>query len=177
MNVPARKTVKLDRINRRILATLHRRADLTNVELAEIVGLSPSACFQRTKALKDAGYIFNFMAEVDLARICPRHVLAYVEFTLASNTPAARKRFARAVNDVPEIMDCMRVTGATDYVALCCFPDLDAATRLCDELGARKELGIARVTTRVILERAKWYLGYPIASLGWQEDPQSDSTP
>ena len=49
-----KKTIKIDRYNQKILAILHLTADLTNVELAEQVNLSPSACFQRVKALKEA---------------------------------------------------------------------------------------------------------------------------
>ncbi|XQF89458.1 Lrp/AsnC family transcriptional regulator [Pseudoalteromonas espejiana] len=54
-----KKTIKIDRYNQKILAILHLTADLTNVELAEQVNLSPSACFQRVKALKEAGYFRN----------------------------------------------------------------------------------------------------------------------
>ncbi|MEP2603255.1 MAG: winged helix-turn-helix transcriptional regulator, partial [Paraglaciecola sp.] len=86
------KTVKLDAINKKILATLHKNADLSNQELSDAVALSPSACFQRTKALKEAGYFVNFQTEMDLDRIC-EHVLAYVEFKLANNTIAGRAAF------------------------------------------------------------------------------------
>jgi Lrp/AsnC family leucine-responsive transcriptional regulator len=64
------KNIKLDAINRNILATLHQQADRSNQKLAEKVALSASVCFQRTKALKEAGYFINFQTEMDLDRIC-----------------------------------------------------------------------------------------------------------
>ena len=85
--MPAKKPIKLDAINRKILATIHLQSDITNAKLADMVNLSPAACSQRTHALKEAGYYFNCHAEVDLDRIC-EHVMAYVEFTLSDKRAA-----------------------------------------------------------------------------------------
>jgi Lrp/AsnC family leucine-responsive transcriptional regulator len=82
---------------------LHKQADRSNQELAEKVALSASVCFQRTKALKEAGYFINFQTEMDLDRIC-EHVLAYVEFNLHSNTPLGRQAFELAINKIPEFI-------------------------------------------------------------------------
>lgn len=164
-----KKQIKLDAYNRKILATIHKQADLSNQELADIVGLSPSACFQRTKALKEAGYFFNFHTEMDLDRIC-EHVLAYVEFTLESNNVSARKAFENAIQDVPEFMDCLRVDGESDYISFSCFPDIQSLNDHCDALSGDSELGIKQVKIRMIMERAKWYLGYPLEKLKWVEE-------
>lgn len=162
------KTVKLDSINKKILATLHKKADLSNQELADAVALSPSACFQRTKALKEAGYFVNFQTEMDLDRIC-EHILAYVEFKLVNNTVAGRTAFEEAINLIPEFMDCVRVSDDIDYICFTCFPDIKTLNQHCNELSANPELGIERLKTRVILERAKWCLGYPLEKLKWIE--------
>lgn len=163
-----KKNIKLDAINKNILATLHKHADLSNQELAEKVALSPSACFQRTKALKEAGYFINFQSEMDLDRIC-EHVLAYVEFNLQDNTPLGREAFELAINQIPEFMDCVRLSGDTDYISFTCFADINALNASCNELSANQELGIKQLRTRVILERAKWCLGYPLEKLKWIE--------
>ncbi len=163
-----KKAIKLDALNKKILATIHKQADLSNQELAEIVGLSPSACFQRTKALREAGYFFNFHTEMDLDRIC-QHVLAYVEFRIKQNHPQARQQFVQAINQIPEFMDCLRIDGEYDFISFACFPDIKALNRVCDELSGRDKLGIEKVKTRMILERAKWYLGYPLEKLKWLE--------
>lgn len=164
-----KKQIKLDAYNRKILALIHKQADLSNQELADKVGLSPSACFQRTKALREAGYFFNFHTEMDLDRIC-EHVLAYVEFTLANNDAVSRKAFEEAIQDIPEFMDCLRVGGDTDFISFSCFPDIQSLNKHCDALSENPELGIRHVKIRMIMERTKWYLGYPLEKLKWIEE-------
>lgn len=163
-----KKSVKLDSFNKKILATIHKQADISNQELADLVGLSTSACFQRVKALRDAGYFFNFHTEMDLDRIC-EHVLAYIEFSLDGNSAALRAAFEKALQPIPEIMDCLRVSGDTDYICFTCFPNIQELNRIIDELSAEPELHIKQVKTRIILERSKWYLGYPLEKLKWKE--------
>lgn len=163
-----KKTVKLDAINKKILATLHKQANLSNQELANIVALSPSACFQRTKTLKEAGYFINFQTEIDLDRIC-EHVLAYVEFKLKNNTASYRIAFENKINSVPEFMDCLRVSDHADYISFTCFPNVKSLNAACNLLSEDASLGIINIKTRVILERAKWCLGYPLEKLHWIE--------
>lgn len=166
--MPSKKPIKLDAINRKILATLHMRADITNAKLAEVVNLSPAACSQRTNALKEAGYYFNHHTEVDLERIC-EHVIAYVEFTLRDNSLPARRKFEAAIEIMPEFMDCLRLSGETDYISFTCCTNIAELNRLCDELSSNEKLGIQKVVSRLVLERPKFYLGYPIAKLKWLE--------
>ncbi|GEA02472.1 Lrp-family transcriptional regulator [Alteromonas sp. KUL17] len=164
-----KKSLKIDSYNKKILATLHLEADLTNVELAEKVNLSPSACFQRVKSLKEAGYFRTFHADVNLEQIC-EHVLAYIEFILEDNSAPSCRRFISAVDEIPEIMDCMKLTGDVDYISLCCFPDISALNKVCDHLSDDETLGIKRIQTRIVLERSKFFLGYPLESLKWYEE-------
>jgi Lrp/AsnC family leucine-responsive transcriptional regulator len=164
-----KKTIKIDSYNKKILATLHLEADLTNIELAEKVSLSPSACFQRVKALKEAGYFRTFHADVNLDQIC-EHVLAYIEFTLDDNSAPTRRKFASAIKDIPEIMDCMQLSGDVDYISLSCFSDIKKLNAVCTELSDNPALTIKRIKTRIVLDRAKWFLGYPLAHLKWVED-------
>jgi DNA-binding Lrp family transcriptional regulator len=109
--MPIKKPVKLDAINRKILAKIHLESDITNAKLAEFVNLSPAASSQRSNALKEAGYYFNSHAEVDLKRICER-IIAYVEFTLSDNSLESCQRFEAAIEVVPEFMDCLRYRRA-----------------------------------------------------------------
>lgn len=164
-----KNSVKLDAINKKILATIHHRADLSNQELAEEVGLSPSACFQRTKALKEAGYFFNFHTEMDLDRIC-EHVLAYAEFTLESNSAKHRKAFEAAIDAIPEFMDCLRLNDGTDYISFTCAPNMQAVNALCDQISGDEDLGVKSIKIRTIVERTKWYLGYPLEKLKWLDE-------
>ncbi len=163
------KNIKLDAINRNILSITHLQSDISNLDLADRVGLSPSACFQRVKALKDAGYFLSFHTDLDLDRLV-EHVLAYVEFTLENNTLGARKRFETEINKYPEFMDCLRVTGDTDYIAFTCCANTQALNALIDEISGNERSGIKSINTRIILERSKWYLGYPLSKLKWLEE-------
>ena len=163
-----KKPLKLDRINRKILATVHLQSNLNNTELADLVGLSPSACFQRMKTLKEAGYFINFTSELDLDRVC-EHVLAYVEITLEDNGYHIRRKFESYIQDIPEFMDCLRLTGDVDYISFTCFPNVQELNRICDELSSLSELHIKRIKTRIVLERSKFYLGYPLNKLKWIE--------
>lgn len=164
-----KQRVKLDSINRKILSITHIRSDISNQDLAEQVGLSNSACFQRVKALKEAGYFVKFTTDLDLDRMV-EHVLAYVEFTLETNTPKSRKAFEAAIADIPEFMDCLRVTGDVDYISFTCCSNTQALNHIVDQVSGNEALGIKIVKTRIILERAKWYLGYPLAKLKWLDD-------
>ena len=105
---------------------------------------------------------------MDLDRIC-EHVLAYVEFKLTENHVEARKRFVAAINDMPEFMDCLRIDGEFDFISFSCFPDIKALNNACDRLSQNNKLAIENVRIRMILERAKWFLGYPLEKLRWLE--------
>lgn len=158
--------VKLDAINKKILSITHLESDISNQELADKVGLSASACFQRVKALKEAGYFVSFHTDLDLDRLV-EHVLAYVEFTLENNSLRFRKAFEKEMEKHPEFMDCLRITGDTDYIAFTCCSNTQDLTALVDFISSKDALGIKTVTTRIILERSKWYLGYPLDKLKW----------
>lgn len=164
-----KKNLKLDAINKMILSITHLNSDISNQELAEKVGLSPSACFQRMKALKEAGYFVSFHTDLDLDRMV-ENVLAYVEFTLENNSTVARRRFEAAIEEIPEFMDCLRITGDVDYICFTCCSNTQALNTLIDEISGRENLGIKIVKTRIILERAKWYLGYPLEKLKWIDE-------
>ncbi|NNE56632.1 MAG: Lrp/AsnC family transcriptional regulator [Hellea sp.] len=163
------KNIKLDAINRKILTITHSQSDISNQDLADQVGLSPSACFQRMKALKEAGYFASFHTDLDLDRIA-ENVLAYVEFRLENNDPKSRKKFEAAVEDIPEFMDLLRVTGDFDYISFTCCSNTQALNALIDDISGREDLDVKTVKTRIILERAKWYLGYPLAKLKWLDE-------
>ncbi|MXW72613.1 MAG: Lrp/AsnC family transcriptional regulator [Gammaproteobacteria bacterium] len=166
--MPTKKQVKLDGINRKIIAKIHLQSDISNQQLAKEIGLSPAACSQRVSALREAGYFFNFHCEVDLDRTF-EHVLAYVEFTLSNNSYPCRRAFEAEIEKHPEFMDCLRVSGEVDYISFTCARNIKVLNRICDAVSAKPELRIKRIVTRLILERSKWYLGYPIEKLKWLE--------
>jgi len=161
-----KRYVKLDDINKKILSITHLNSDISNQELANQVGLSNSACFQRMKTLKEAGYFISFHTDLDLNRMV-EHILAYVEFTLDNNTPKSRKAFEAAIEKIPEFMDCLRVTGDSDYICFTCCSNTQSLNAIIDEISGDETLKVKTIKTRIILDRAKWYLGYPLANLKW----------
>jgi Lrp/AsnC family leucine-responsive transcriptional regulator len=105
----------MDAIDRKILRALARRARLTNAELAEEVGLSPSPCWTRVRRLEQAGVIRGYHAMLDQAALgLPDTVFLEVMMERHDDTHLAR--FEAAVLAIPEVLECWLVTGEYDYV-------------------------------------------------------------
>ncbi len=105
----------MDTIDRKICRALARQARLTNAELAEEVGLSPSPCWTRVKRLEQAGVIRGYHAELDQAALgLPDTV--FLEVMMERHDEAQLARFEAAVLDIPEVLECWLVTGEYDYV-------------------------------------------------------------
>lgn len=106
---------RLDQIDRRILRALARRARLTNAELAEEVGLSPSPCWTRVRRLEQAGIIKGYVAILDQAALgLPDTV--FIEVMLERHDQEILRRFEESVAAIPEVLECHLVTGEYDYV-------------------------------------------------------------
>jgi Lrp/AsnC family leucine-responsive transcriptional regulator len=105
----------MDAIDRKILRALARKARLTNAELAEEVGLSPSPCWTRVKRLEQAGIIQGYHALLDQAALgLPDTVFLEVMMERHDDTHLAR--FEEAVLAIPEVLECWLVTGEYDYM-------------------------------------------------------------
>ncbi|MCH2164016.1 MAG: Lrp/AsnC family transcriptional regulator [Marinovum sp.] len=107
--------VKMNHINDRILCELERDGRLSNIELAERVGLSPSACLRRVAALEADGAITGYRAVIDRSK---RGVgfLAYIGVGLSAHTKAAQEKFERAMVLSPEVRECHNITGSIEYL-------------------------------------------------------------
>jgi Lrp/AsnC family leucine-responsive transcriptional regulator len=105
----------MDAIDRKILRALSRQARLTNAELAEEVGLSPSPCWTRVKRLEQAGVIQGYHAVLDQAALgLPDTV--FLEVMMERHDETQLARFEEAVLAIPEVLECWLVTGEYDYV-------------------------------------------------------------
>ncbi|MGL4973670.1 MAG: Lrp/AsnC ligand binding domain-containing protein [Bosea sp. (in: a-proteobacteria)] len=105
----------LDRTDRRILSMLQADGRIAAVELAEKVGLSPTATGERLKRLTREGYITGFGARLDAHKL-GLDLLVFVEVYLDKTTPDAFDRFAAAVQRAPEVLECHMVAGGFDYL-------------------------------------------------------------
>jgi Lrp/AsnC family leucine-responsive transcriptional regulator len=121
------------------------------------------------KLIKEAGYFRTFHAEINLEQIC-EHIFAYVEFTLEDNSLPFRRKFLAAIEEIPEIMDFMKLSGEVDYISFCCFSDINALNKTCDELSDNSTFTIKRLKTLIVLERSKFFLGFPLERLKWRDE-------
>ncbi|MEI2385500.1 Lrp/AsnC family transcriptional regulator [Breoghania sp. JC706] len=108
--------MKLDRIDVRILAELQRNGRITNVELAELVNLSPSPCLMRVKKLQQAGYITGYTAQIDVAKL-GETLTVFTEFTLKNHRQIDFARFQDALKNVDSCVECHLVSGGYDYLS------------------------------------------------------------
>jgi DNA-binding Lrp family transcriptional regulator len=106
---------KLDRIDLRILSQLQKRGRITNVELADAVGLSPSPCLIRVKRLEKAGYIIGYGAQIQLEKLGDVQIV-FTEVTLADHRREDFIKFVNAIRDVDEIVECHLASGGYDYL-------------------------------------------------------------
>ena len=107
---------KLDRIDISILAELQRNGRITNVELSELVYLSPSPCLARVKRLQKAGYISGYAAQIDVAKL-GETLTVFTEFTLKSHRQIDFARFQETLEKIDSCIECHLISGGYDYLA------------------------------------------------------------
>ena len=137
--------MQLDKLDRAILHELQLDGRLSNVDLAERVNLSPSACLRRVRALEDSGVISGYATLIDQTLIgYPSNV--FVQITLHGQQSEALKRFEDAVTDIPEVMACYLMTGEYDYLLRVVASDAADFERIHTESLTRLP-GVARIHT------------------------------
>ncbi len=145
--------VKLDAIDRAILRVLQVEGKLSNVELAERVHLSPSACLRRVKALEDNGVIARYVALID-PRAIGQAGTSFTIVNLEKLTQKAMAAFEQAVRDAPDVLDCFYVAGTNDYLLR--FTYSDAADLERFHLDVLERLpGVVRSNSMLVLRTVK----------------------
>lgn len=152
--------VALDAIDRRILGRLQDNARLTNVELAEAVGLSPSPCLRRVRALEETGTIRRYVALLDPAAV-GLPVSVFVNVTLERQIESALERFEAAILKRPEVMECYLMTGDADYLLRVVTADLSAYERFLVEHLTRVP-GVASIKSSFALKQVKYRTALPV---------------
>lgn len=104
----------LDTIDRKILRLLRLDARISNVKLAEAVGLSPSACLRRVKLMEKDGVIKGYTTIIDTSN-AEASIAVLINITLERQTEDHLDRFEAAVRRYPEIRECFLMTGGSDY--------------------------------------------------------------
>jgi Lrp/AsnC family transcriptional regulator, leucine-responsive regulatory protein len=154
----------IDAIDRRILAALQENASVTNVELAGAVGLSPSPCLARVRALEQAGVIMKRVALLDPLKL-GASISVFIQVTLEKQTEAVLDRFESAVARFPEVMECYLMTGDSDYLLRVVVPDVLA---LQDFIVGRlsKTAGVANIRSSFALKQVKYKTALPLNEAG-----------
>lgn len=108
-------SLKLDRIDINILCQLQKNGRVTNVELAELVHLSPSPCLIRVKKLQEAGYITGYSAQINLKRL-GESLMVFTEVTLKNHRQIDFARAQAAFENIDNCVECHLISGGYDYL-------------------------------------------------------------
>lgn len=118
--------IKLDRTDRLILEEIQLNGSISNLELAEKIGLSPSPCSRRVKALVEAGIIGRTVTLLN-AKALGLRLMALISISMDRHTPERFDAFEGAVKNYPEVLECLIITGSTaDYQLKVVVQDMEA---------------------------------------------------
>ena len=144
---------KLDAINERILQALSRDGRLSNIALAERVGLSPSACLRRVQDLERSGVITGYRAVLDRTKLGTGFV-AYIGVGLNDHSKASQEAFERAMLRAADVRECHNITGSIEYLLRVECADLPSYKAFhTDLLGALPQVNA--ITTYVVIGAPK----------------------
>ncbi|MEM8988370.1 MAG: Lrp/AsnC family transcriptional regulator [Pseudomonadota bacterium] len=122
----------LDETDRAILNEMQLNGRIPNVDLAERVGLSPSACLRRVQVLETMGAIRGYYAEIS-ADVAEAGFIAFVNITLERQTEAYFTAFEEAVEECPNVLQCYLMSGTSDYILRVAARDIQDFERLHKE--------------------------------------------
>lgn len=149
----AAQNVQLDAIDRAILRELQHDAKLSNVDLAQRVHLSPSACLRRVKQLEDAGVIAQYVALLNPKAI-GQPGTSFTIVNVERTTPDTLRSFEQAVRDEPQILDCFYVAGSNDYLLRFTYRDAEDLEQFHANVLARLP-GVVRSNSMLVLRTVK----------------------
>ena len=154
--------LQLDSIDWKILGLLQGDARIANVELAKAVGLSPSPCLNRVRALEEAGYISRYVTLLDALRVGLK-VSVFIQVTLERQVESALERFENAIRGRPEVMECYLMTGDADYLIRVVVADI----QLLEEFILKfltKLPGVGNIKSSFALKQVKYQTALPLPS-------------
>ncbi len=145
--------MKLDRTDKRILNEMQHNARISNLQLADKIGLSPSPCSRRVKQLEDEGYINRHVTLLNQSKLGLK-LIAMVQVSMDRHTPDRFENFESQVNDWKEVLECYLITGqSADYLLKIIVPDMDAYQAFL--LGKLTRIdGVSGVQSSFVLRKA-----------------------
>ena len=145
--------MQLDAIDVAILNELQANGRLSNLELAQAIHLSPSACLRRVKHLEETGVIAQYVALLN-PRAVGQHGSSFTIVNLETLTDTMLSAFERAVRDEPRVLDCYYVAGSNDYLIRFTYRDAEDLERFHTEVLMRLP-GVMRSNSMLVLRTVK----------------------
>ena len=150
----------LDQIDRLLLGTLQDEGRVTNVELAQRVGLTAPPCLRRVRALEDAGVIKGYHAELDGAKL-GFAITVFAMVSLKSQAEEALRQFEDHMRALPEVRECHMLNGEIDFILKIVSKDLQSFQEfLTSKLTPAPN--VASVKTSLTIRTAKQLPGVPL---------------
>jgi DNA-binding Lrp family transcriptional regulator len=150
----------LDPTDWKILALLQDDARMSNVDLAQAVGLSPSPCLSRVRVLEEQGFIRRYVTLLDPQRVGMK-VSVFIQVTLEKQIEPALEVFEKAIRSRPEVMECYLMTGEADYLLRVVVPDLQALERFILNFLSRVP-GVGNIKSSFALKQVKYQTALPL---------------
>lgn len=153
-------TLTLDRTDVKILNELQRDANLTNVELADRVNLSPSPCLTRVRKLEQTGIIDRRVTLLN-PKMMGLEINAYIQVTLDKQLRSALDSFREAVERIPEVMECNWMTGDCDFLLRVVVHDVDELERLIAMKLSKLDF-VSSIRSNLVLKQVTYKTALPI---------------
>jgi len=141
---------RLDRIDINILAELQKNGRITNAQLADLVGLSPSPCLTRVKRLEDAGYISGYSANINLAKLGTVQIV-FTSVTLGDHRRNDFTRFEHGIRNYQELMECHLVSGGFDYLLKFMVRSISHYQEMMEQI-LEKNIGVSKYFSYIVIK-------------------------
>lgn len=153
--------IKLDAIDIKILTQLQDDAKISNTELATRVGLSPSPCLARVRALEQAGFIDRYVTLLAPGKL-GLGINVFIQVRVERQVEQQLERFQKAIGSYPEVMECYLMTGDFDYLIRVIVADMRALEQFIIEK-LSKLTGISNIRSSIALKQVRYKTALPLA--------------
>lgn len=155
--------MKLDRIDIKILYELQKNGRITNVELAELVNLSPSPCLMRVKKLQQEGFIEGYSAQINVGKL-GQTLTVFTEITLKNHRQIDFARFLSTVEKTDSVIECHLISGGYDYLIKFVTSGIAEYQEIMERL-TDMDIGIDKYFSYVVLKSPIVKSHLPLTSL------------
>ena len=153
--------MELDRYDQHILEAIQENGRISNQELADRIGLSPSPCLRRLRTLEEEGIIAGYHAVLDAKKL-GLTLMALIHISLDRHTPARFANFEKKISEIPSILECLLITGQdADYQLKVVVRDMDAYQELLLNKITRIE-GVTGVHSSFVLRKVVNKISLPL---------------